>query len=185
MSDTRKKMNIKDMVLVGVFAAVMAVLSQVALPMPGGVPITIQIFTVALIGSVLGYKHGPLTLVIYILIGAVGAPVFSSMRGGLGVIMGTAGGYIVTWPVMAAFCGIRPDTGREKLDYVLSVILGIIGLLIVEAAGAFWWARLTEGNWGVIMIYSFTAFIPKDMVLTVLGLIVGKKVRTSLRNFGM
>ncbi|MCA5010971.1 biotin transporter BioY, partial [Clostridioides difficile] len=65
------------------FAAVLAVISQLSIPMPTGVPITIQIFGVALIGTVLGWKLGFLATLIYILLGAVGLPVFSNFRGGI------------------------------------------------------------------------------------------------------
>ena len=73
----------RDIVLVGMFAAVLAVISQISLPMPSGVPVTIQLFGVALVGAVLGSKLGFMATVVYILIGAVGLPVFYNLQGGL------------------------------------------------------------------------------------------------------
>jgi biotin transport system substrate-specific component len=87
-----QRISTQNLVLVGMFAAVMAVISQISLPMPTGVPITIQVFGIALIGTVLGWKLGGLATIVYILLGAIGLPVFSSFRGGVQVLAGMAGG---------------------------------------------------------------------------------------------
>ena len=72
----------RELVLGGMFAALMAVISQLSIPMPNGVPITIQVFGIALIGITLGWRLGCLSAVIYLLIGAVGLPVFANFGGG-------------------------------------------------------------------------------------------------------
>ena len=69
------RISVKNIVLAGMFAAFLAVMSQVSLPMPTGVPITVQVFAVALVGVILGWKRGVLAVLVYILIGAVGVPV--------------------------------------------------------------------------------------------------------------
>lgn len=171
------KLSIKNIVMIGMFAAFLAVMSQISLPMPTGVPVTIQVFAVALVGVLLGWKPGLAAVIVYILIGAVGAPVFANFQGGIHVIAGVAGGYIIAWPVMAALCGIRPRTGNAKVNLALNILLSLIGLAVCEGVGALQWALLTDGNWPVIMLYSLTAFIPKDIILTVLAVIVGRQVR--------
>ena len=94
------RISVKNIVLAGMFAAFLAVMSQVSLPMPTGVPITVQVFAVALVGVILGWKRGVLAVLVYILIGAVGVPVFANFKGGLSVLTGLTGGYIIAWPVM-------------------------------------------------------------------------------------
>lgn len=84
------RISVKNIVLAGMFAAFLAVMSQVSLPMPTGVPITVQVFAVALVGVILGWKRGVLAVLVYILIGAVGVPVFANFKGG-------------------SFCSDRPD----------------------------------------------------------------------------
>ena len=135
----RNRFRTREIVLVGMFAAVLAVISQISLPMPSGVPITVQVFGVALVGAVLGYKLGFLATVVYILIGAAGLPVFANFHGGIASLTGMSGGYILAWPVMA----------------LLSII-----------------------------IYSFVAFIPKDVVITVLAVILGTQIRNPLVKAG-
>ena len=88
----KSRMSTRDIVLIGMFAALLAAFSQISLPMPTGVPITIQAFGVALVGVVLGWKRALFSTIVYILLGAVGLPVFANFQGGLRVITGLTGG---------------------------------------------------------------------------------------------
>ncbi len=87
----KKQLSTKSIILVGMFAAVLAVMSQIAIPMPSGVPMTLQTFAVALAGAVLGWKLGALSALVYLLLGAAGVPHFQEMSGGLGVLLGKDG----------------------------------------------------------------------------------------------
>ena len=166
------RISVKNIVLAGMFAAFLAVMSQVSLPMPTGVPITVQVFAVALVGVILGWKRGVLAVLVYILIGAVGVPVFANFKGGLSVLTGLTGGYIIAWPVMTILCGIQPKTQNAKLN-----MTSLVGLAVCEGVGALQWALLSGNDLRGIIIYSLTAFVPKDIVLTVLAVIIGRQVR--------
>lgn len=180
-SETERKFSTQDIVLIGMFAAVLAAISQVSLPMPSGVPITIQVFGIALVGTVLGWKRGFLATVVYILIGAVGVPVFANFRGGIQVLAGMSGGYILAWPVMALLSGIRPKTENKTVNLGIMILLSVIGLMVVEFVGAFQWSRLTSDmSLGAIIAYSFVAFIPKDTIITVAAVIVGNQIHKPL-----
>ena len=156
------RISVKNIVLAGMFAAFLAVMSQVSLPMPTGVPITVQVFAAVLV---------------YILIGAVGVPVFANFKGGLSVLTGLTGGYIIAWPVMTILCGIQPKTQNAKLNMTVNIILSLVGLAVCEGVGALQWALLSGNDLRGIIIYSLTAFVPKDIVLTVLAVIIGRQVR--------
>ena len=132
------RISVKNIVLAGMFAAFLAVMSQVSLPMPTGVPITVQVFAVALVGVILGWKRGVLAVLVYILIGAVGVPVFANFKGGLSVLTGLTGGYIIAWPVMTILCGIQPKTQNAKLNMTVNIILSLVGLAVCEGVGARW-----------------------------------------------
>lgn len=183
ISSRSARISTKDIVLIGMFCAVLTAISQISLPMPTGVPITIQIFGVALVGAVLGWKRAVYTTVAYILLGAVGLPVFSNFRGGLAVLANVTGGYILAWPITAALCGINIPASRFKPGTALtiSIALAVMGVLIDEAAGGLQWAMLSgEKTFSMIMAYSFIAFIPKDITLAVLAVIIGKQIRKVL-----
>ena len=125
-----RKFTTREMVLVGMFAAVLAVISQISLPMPTGVPITIQVFGVALVGAVLGSRLGTTATLVYVLLGA-------------------------------------------------------IGLLIVETIGGLQW-HFVGGSMSIpaIAVYSLTAFIPKDIVITVLAVLIAIPIKKGINNAG-
>ena len=82
ISISEKKMSVKTITTVGMFTAVVCILSVLQIPLPTGVPVVLQTFAVALTGYVLGEKKGTLAVLLYVLLGAVGLPVFAGMSGG-------------------------------------------------------------------------------------------------------
>lgn len=176
-----RRLSTRDIVLAAMFAAVMTVISQISLPMPTGVPITIQVFGVALIGVVLGWRIGLFSMLVYILLGAVGLPVFANFHGGFSSLVGLTGGYIWSWPIMTVFCGIEPHFKNQKARLAMRIALAIIGLLIVETIGGLQWAALSS-DMGVkaVFLYSIVGFVPKDILITVLAVFVGLTIRKSI-----
>lgn len=92
-SMTSTKMQTLDMAYIGLFAVVIAICSWISIPTV--VPFTLQTFAVFLAVAVLGGKRGTLAVIVYVLLGAVGLPVFSGFKGGIGVLLNTTGGYII------------------------------------------------------------------------------------------
>ena len=91
--ENKAKLSVRDMAYIAVFAVIMAVCSWISVPYV--VPFTLQTFAVFLAVGVLGGKRGTLAVLIYILLGCVGLPVFAGFSGGIGVVLGSTGGYIV------------------------------------------------------------------------------------------
>lgn len=177
-SGARRGFTTKELVLGGMFAALLAAISQISLPMPTGMPITVQVFGVALIGVVLGWRLGLLAAVTYVLIGAVGLPVFANFRGGMGSLVGLTGGYIWSWPIMAALSGIRPKTKNPRLNTLLTAVFALLGLAIAETIGCLQWAALSgDMSVGAVFTYAMVAFIPKDVILTILAVFAGIPLR--------
>lgn len=175
----------REMVLAGMFAAVLAVISQLSIPTPAGVPVTIQVFGVALVGAVLGWKLGLCSVLVYILIGAAGLPVFANFGGGIRSLIGLTGGYIWAWPVMAVLCGIHPGLKNRISDLAVRILLSLIGLAAVELIGGLQWAALSgDMTAGAVFAYSMVAFVPKDIVITILGVIVSEPVKQMTDRIG-
>ncbi len=114
-------MKVKNMALCGMFAALLALCAWLFFPL-GDVAITLQTFGIFLCLGVLGGKRGTLVILVYLLLGAVGVPVFSGFRGGAGVLLSTTGGYLTGF----LMCG---------LVYWLLTALFPRGQLIAMAAG--------------------------------------------------
>lgn len=183
----RERGNIKQMAYIGMSAALLAVLSQLSIPMPGGAPMTLQIFGVALLGVVFGWKTGAASVLVYLCIGLAGLPIFANFKGGLGCFAGTTGGYLISFPVLAAFAGIRWKMEREWQQVMLALVWGLIGLAIVESMGAIWWSAVAGGQWTLqaVALYSLAAFVPKDILLITLAVIVGRPIRRILMKAGL
>ena len=185
-STTVSRLSTKSIVLSGMFAAILAAISQISIPMPTGVPITIQVFGIALVGAVLGWRLGLFATLAYILIGAAGVPVFAGFRGGIASLTGLAGGYILAWPIMVIFCGLRFRTESKRLSLLLSILFALLGLIIDEIAGGVQWSLLSGGAMTLqaVFAYSMVAFVPKDVIITILAVVIGRQIRKPLYRSG-
>jgi biotin transport system substrate-specific component len=127
---------------VALMAAVTAVAAQIAIPLPP-VPFTLQVLAVILSGLLLGVRNGALAQAVYVLVGAVGAPVFSGFTGGLGHIFGPTGGYLISYPIAAAVAGLAAKTvagdSRRRALWT-GFFWGCAGLAVIYAFGATWLA---------------------------------------------
>lgn len=163
------------MVLVAMFAAVGAVTSWISIPMPSGVPITLQTFGMALIGFTLGYKYGTLSVAIYVALGAVGVPVFSGFMGGLGKIVGPTGGFIWGFIFMAFLCGLSKLEIFEKRPFVLraviAIVLGLAGLAVCHLLGIAQYTLVnTKGlGFGAAALLVSVPYLLKDMVSVIVA----------------
>lgn len=179
------RISTRDLALAGMLAAILAIVSQISLPMPTGVPITIQVFGIALIGVVFGWRLGLFGTLVYILLGAVGLPIFANFHGGIHIIAGLTGGYIWSWPLMVVLCGLHIKTSNKYLDTVLLMLTALLGLAVNEFFGGLQWALLAgDMSAGAVFLYSMTAFVPKDTVLTILAVILGSQMRRLLIRSG-
>src|ERR687897_3048574 len=107
-------LNVAMMTRSALMAAVTAVAAQIAVPLPfSPVPFTLQVLAVILSGLLLGPRYGALAQAIYLLIGAVGVPVFAQFKGGLGVLLGPTGGYLLSYPIAAAVAGFAAYAARN------------------------------------------------------------------------
>lgn len=135
-------MKTKDMVLIGIFAAIICVFAPFTIPV-GAIPISLATFAIYLAAAMLGAKRGTIAVLVYILIGAVGIPVFSGFSGGIGKILGVTGGYIVGYIPCAFASGILIDKFKSrKLIYPIALLIGTIILYSFGTA----WFMIQSGN---------------------------------------
>ncbi len=143
-----KKMKTLDMVYIALFACLMAICSWISVP--GEVPFTLQTMGVFLAIGLLGGKRGTLAVLVYILMGAVGLPVFSGFTGGIGKLVGVTGGYIVGFLASAlVMWAMEALLGRKKWVLALSMV---VGLLICYAFGTAWFMVLYTSSKGAITL---------------------------------
>lgn len=163
----KKLLSVQNMVLVAMFTAILSICSQIAFMLPGGVPVTLQTFGIVLIGIMLGPKLGGISVLLYILMGAVGVPVFSNLNGGLSVLVGPTGGYIFGFIPMVILTGL----GKGK-SFIKGVSFSICGLLICHAMGLYMYYIVTS-TW---LLPSVPLMLAKDITTTVLAIVFGKEI---------
>jgi biotin transport system substrate-specific component len=110
----------------GLSVALLTVLSQIAIPLPGGVPLSLATLGIVLVGLIFGAKRGAFIALIYIVMGAIGIPVFSGFQGGMGMFLGFSGGFIYSYPLLALISGL----GRELSERYSRTWILWLGLLI-------------------------------------------------------
>lgn len=143
----KTKSAVYDITVTAVFAALIAVCSWITIPI-GEVPFTMQTFAVCCAAGLLGAKRGVTATLIYIILGAVGVPVFSGFRGGIGVIMGTTGGYIIGFLLTALCTGIFSDKFNKKLPALISGM--VLGTLLCYTLGTAWYMVVYTAKTGAV-----------------------------------
>ena len=170
---THEMSRTKKMILTGMFTAVLTVLSQIQLPMPSGVPLTLQTFAVALTGYILGWKRGVITVGIYLLLGAVGLPVFSGFAGGPGKLAGPAGGFLFGFLFLAALCGAA-SVWKNK---VIIVLLPAVGLVCCHLFGTFHFQNLMGRTFQEAALLMSVPYFPKDAVSVAAAYLCAKQIK--------
>ena len=164
----------RDMVFIAVFTAIIAALSQVSIPMPNMVPITLQTFAVSLAGYFLGAKKGVASVGVYVMLGAAGAPVFASFKGGFAVLIGYTGGFIWGFIPLVFLCGILAD---KKLG----MALGVLGIVVCHLLGSIQYMILSgNGFWASVALVSLP-YILKDLLLIPAAFFISKTIKKRIR----
>ena len=171
-------MKVRNMALCGLFTAVLAICAWISVPM-GDTVITLQTFGIFLTLGLLGGKRGTVTVLVYLLLGAIGAPVFSGFRGGLGALLGTTGGYIFGFMSTSILYWIMTsiqDTPRIRL------IAMVLGLLLCYICGSWWYLTryltAAQTTLGLVLLKCVVPYlIPDAIKLTLAWILTGKLKR--------
>ena len=169
------KLRTKQMVLIALMTAVTCVLGPLSIPLPfSPVPISLTNFAIFLAIFILGMKNGTISFIIYLLLGAVGVPVFSSFRGGLQVLAGPTGGYLIGFIFLALIMGFALDHFDRKL--VPTIIGMIIGMAVCYAFGTVWLAKLLSLSFKEGLMMGVIPYLPGDAAKIIIAAIVGPKL---------
>lgn len=175
---TKSKITTKELVFTALMAVIIAVCSWISIPTT--VPFTLQTFGVFMAVGLLGGKKGTISVLVYILLGAVGVPVFAGFSGGIGVLFGTTGGYIVGfllsglvyWAMTAAF--------GEKLP--IMIVAMVLGLIVCYAFGTAWFMIVYAKNTAPIGLMTALGwcvfpFIIPDCIKIALAIVLTKQLK--------
>ena len=187
-----KRLSVADMTYIAVCAVLMAVCSWITIP--AAVPFTMQTFGVFLIVQLLGGKKGALSVLVFILLGAAGLPVFSGFSGGIGRILGLTGGYIVGFVVLALIyeaamrAAGRVLKGARETDRAYTAwkcIALIAGCAACYAFGTAWFMAVYQRQSGPITLGAVLGmcvipFIIPDLIKLILSMVLAKRLKRVL-----
>lgn len=182
---TLSRLRTRDLTLVALFTALTAVCAWISVPVPAPfVQFTMQTFAVFATLLTLGGKRGTYAVTAYLLLGAVGAPVFSGFRGGLGVLLGTTGGYILGFLIQALLYWWMTARLGESLG--VKVIASVLGLALCYAFGTAWYLVLyarTGNPMGLMTAlgYCVFPFVLPDLVKLALAVLLSRRVEKYVR----
>ena len=159
----------RDALLVLGFSIFLALCSQVQFPLPfTPVPITLQTLAVLLTGAALGSKRGAASMLLYILEGAAGLPVFAGGVGGFIHLIGPTGGYLWAFPIAAFVVGLLCERRLER-RFLTSALVMLPGTLIIYAVGVSWLAIFLHISIAQAFVFGMLPFIPGDILKIVIA----------------
>lgn len=173
-----KKIKTIDMIYIALGAALMAVCAWISIPI-GEIPITLQTLAVCLVAGLFKTKRAVCSTLIYILLGAIGVPVFAGFKSGLGVLAGPTGGYIVGFIFTAVIVGLFSEKFNGKIwALALSMVLGIA---VCYVFGSVWFFIYMQSKTAVTFSYIFglcvAPYIVPDIVKIVVACILANRLK--------
>jgi len=178
--EKKQRFSTRDIVHIAVFAALLCVLAQIAVPTPWGIPFTLQTLGIMLSAVILGWAKGSIAVFIYVIMGAVGLPVFAGLNGGFGVIMGPTGGFILGFVPAAMFIGllsVNPPAVKKTKSYCARLVAGItVGLIIIYSIGTVWFMYLTNSTITAALSMATLPFLLPEIPKAVIAIIGGVKI---------
>ena len=174
-------MRTRDLARAALFAALIAICSWISIPT--AVPFTLQTFAVFLALGVLGGKLGTLSVAVYLLLGAVGLPVFAGFQGGLGALLGTTGGYLAGFLLTAlTVWGAERRLGKSAPLFLVSCLLG---LALSYLFGSVWLAAVyaaPSGPVGLVTVLGWCVFpfVLPDLAKLALAVVLSRRLAAAL-----
>lgn len=168
--------NLKPLVFAALFAALTAAVAPFKIPLGfTPVPITLQTLVVLMSGAMLGPHYGALAMILYVVVGALGLPVFAGGGSGIGAILGPTGGYLISYFIAAYAIGKALQLRKQPkyLDYVVAMIAGTI---IIYVLGAAWGMVVTGLGVAAIIGGWVLPFIIGDTIKLLIAAYIAKTV---------
>lgn len=170
--------KLRMVVLVSLMAALTAVGAYIHIPI-GPVPIVLSTLFVILSGLLLGSRWGPASMGLYLLVGAIGMPVFAGGKGGLAHFFGPTGGYLFGYVLASWITGFVSERSRGLL--LLDIPAVVIGSLVIYGLGIPWLKMVTQMSWTKTLMVGMVPFLIGDAIKASVAIILARSVRPILK----
>ena len=170
----RSRFTVKEMAFTAVFAAVLCVVAPFSIGVP--VPLSFATLVIYIAAGSINWKYSATAVLLYIMIGAVGLPVFSNFRGGFQMIAGFTGGYIIGYIPLALATGLIPVVLRQKKLWAF-ILAMVIGTVLLYTVGTAWFMLQTGNSLLVSLALCVTPFLIGDAIKIVVASIIAPQLR--------
>ena len=182
----RKGLSTTDLAYIAICSVLIIICSWISIPT--AVPFTMQTFAVFCSLNLLGGKKGTIAVIVYLLIGAIGVPVFSGFKSGYAILIGPTGGYMLGFIFMGLIFIAGEILGKGKLKIRIAAM--VIGLIVCYAFGTAWFMVVYTNNTGAIglgtaLTWCVIPFIVPDICKMILAIFLSEKLRKELRRGGL
>ena len=173
----KTKLQVTDLAYIAMGASLIAICSWIS--MPTTVPFTLQTFAVFFVLLLLGGERGTLAALVYVLLGAVGVPVFSGFSGGIGVLLGNTGGYILGFLFVGLIYMLFMKIFKKNIYIKIAAL--VLGLLVCYVFGTAWFMYVymqNTGEIGLIAVLNLCVFpfIIPDLVKMAIAVVIAKRI---------
>lgn len=178
VKEKKNKLRTIDLAYIGLSAALIAICSWISIPLT--VPITLQTMGICLVAGIFGMKRGTIATVIYLILGAIGVPVFAGFSSGIGALAGSTGGYLIGFIFTAIIVGFVSDKAKGKLwALILSMVAGVLVCYIFGTAWfAVVYAKTSEpASLATILGWCVTPFLIPDAVKIALAAVLTNRLK--------
>lgn len=173
----KTKLQVTDLAYIAMGASLIAICSWISIPTT--VPFTLQTFAVFFVLLLLGGERGTLAALVYVLLGAVGVPVFSGFSGGIGVLLGNTGGYILGFLFVGLIYMLFMKIFKKNIYIKIAAL--VLGLLVCYVFGTAWFMYVymqNTGEIGLIAVLNLCVFpfIIPDLVKMAIAVVIAKRI---------
>ncbi len=175
-----QKSHTRRMTTISLMTALICIIAPFSIPIPvSPVPISLTNFVIFIIVCVLGTKDATICVILYLLLGAAGLPVFSSFSGGLAKLAGPTGGYLIGFIFLALIQGFL--TEKASGNNFAAVAGMILGMAVCYIFGTAWLAWQMEQNFFAALTIGVLPYLPGDAAKIIIAAVAGPKLRTAVR----
>ena len=192
-----KKMSVKEMCLAALMAAVLCVVGPFSIPV-GPIPLSLATLVIYLTAYILGWKLGVVSVLIYLLVGILGVPVFSAGRSGIGVIAGPTGGYLIGYLLLVLICGVfvgpgqtlgssatsKPESKKAR-KILASILVMVVATAVLYTLGTVWLAYSAHMTAKAAVAAGVLPFLAGDAIKIVIAAFLGSALQGRLRSAGL
>lgn len=176
--------RLTNLILCALFAAIISVFSVMTIPI-GVVPVSMSVFAIMLTGMLLDWRRAAIAASVYVLIGLAGIPVFSGFRGGLSVLAGPTGGFILSYIPMIALISLISsiETNKAIIRIILYFTGAITGLVLCYLLGTIHFSLVTSTSFSAALAACVYPFVIFDLAKAIAAVFVAVSVKRALPSY--